>query len=56
MGFGLQEPTSYRLFDYGDDIKGEPTEIKATQINPYLVDAPTVLIDKRRKPLSSKCA
>ena len=52
MGFGLQEPTSYRLFDYGDDIKGEPTEIKAAQINPYLVDAPTVLIDKRRKPLS----
>ncbi len=41
-----------RLFDYGDNIKGEPTEIKATQINPYLVDAPTVLIEKRRKPLS----
>ena len=52
MGFGLQEPTSYRLFDYGDDIKGEPTEIKAAQINPYLVDAPTVLIEKRRKPLN----
>jgi type I restriction-modification system DNA methylase subunit len=51
MGFGLQEPTSYRLFDYGDDIKGEPTEIKAAQINPYLVDAPTVLIEKRTKPL-----
>lgn len=41
-----------RLFDYGDDIAGQPTEIKATQINPYLVDAPTVLIDKRRKPLN----
>jgi hypothetical protein len=53
MGFGLQEPTSYRLFDYGDDIKGEPSEIKVTQINPYLIDAPTILIDKRRKPLSS---
>ena len=52
MGFGLQEPTSYRLFDYGDDIKGEPTEIKAAQINPYLVDAPTVFIEKRRKPLN----
>jgi hypothetical protein len=45
--------TGCRLFDYGDNIKGEPTEIKATQINPYLVDAPTVLIDKRRKPLST---
>ena len=52
MGFGLQEPSSYRLFDYGDNIKGEAFEIEVSQINPYLVDAPTVLIDKRRKPLS----
>lgn len=44
--------TSCRLFDYGDNIKGIPTEIAAKQINPYLVDAPTVLIDKRRKPLN----
>jgi type II restriction/modification system DNA methylase subunit YeeA len=44
--------TGCRLFDYGDNIKGEPIEIKATQINPYLVDAPTVLIDKRTRPLS----
>jgi type I restriction-modification system DNA methylase subunit len=44
--------TGCRLFDYGDNIKGESIEIKATQINPYLVDAPTVLIEKRRKPLS----
>jgi type I restriction-modification system DNA methylase subunit len=51
MGFGLQEPSSYRLFDYGDDISGKGKEIKASRINPYLVDAPTVLIDKRSKPL-----
>ena len=44
-------PTVSRLFDYGDDIAGEPVEIQAKQINPYLVDAPTVLIEKRRKPL-----
>ena len=44
-------PTICRLFDYGDDIAGEPIEIQAKQINPYLVDAPTVFIDKRRKPL-----
>ncbi len=54
MGFGLQQPDSCRLFDYGDNIKGEPSEIKAAQINPYLVDAPTVLIEKRTKPLSAK--
>ncbi len=45
-------PTVCRLFDYGDDITGEPIEIQAKQITPYLVDAPTVLIDKRRKPLN----
>jgi hypothetical protein len=53
MGFGLQEPSSYRLFDYGDDIAGQGKEIKVSRINPYLVDAPTVLINKRSKPLSS---
>jgi hypothetical protein len=53
MGFGLKEPNSYRLFDY-EDISGTPTEIKATQINPYLVDAPTVLIERRNKPLNSR--
>jgi hypothetical protein len=52
MGFGLQEPSSYRLFDYGDDISGQPIEHRSSQINPYLVDAPTVLIEKRRRPLS----
>jgi hypothetical protein len=51
MGFGLQEPSSYRLFDYSDDISGKGKEIKASRINPYLVDAPTVLIEKRSKPL-----
>jgi hypothetical protein len=52
LGFGLQALKQYRLFDYGNDISGEPIEIKATQINPYLVDAPTILIEKRRQPLN----
>jgi len=43
--------TICRLFDYGDNIAGVPIEIQTKQINPYLVDAPTVLIDKRSKPL-----
>ena len=51
VGEALASPTVCRLFDYGDDIAGEPIEIQAKQINPYLVDAPTVLIEKRRKPL-----
>jgi len=52
IGFGLKSPSSYRLFDY-EDIKGEPVEIKATQINPYLVDAPNVLLMNREKPISN---
>jgi hypothetical protein len=51
VGFGLSAPKTCTLFDYGGDIAGEPVRIAARRINPYLVDAPTVLLDKRRKPL-----
>ena len=50
IGFGLKEPSSYRIFNY-EDIKGEPTEITAAQINPYLVDAPNVVLTTRKKPI-----
>lgn len=53
IGFGLQKPNNYRLFDYGNNIKGTPIEIKATQINPYLVDAPNCCLEKRSNPLSN---
>ncbi|TSA38586.1 MAG: class I SAM-dependent DNA methyltransferase, partial [Methylococcaceae bacterium] len=52
IGFGLKEPTNYRLFDY-EDNKGEPTEIKATQINPYLVNAPSVIIENRKSSINN---
>ncbi len=51
VGFGLQEPKQRMIYNYGDNIAGEPTGTAASNINPYLVDAPTVLIDKRRKPM-----
>lgn len=51
VGFGLGDVNQKTLFDYGDDIKGEPLAVAANNINPYLVDAPNLLIDKRRKPL-----
>jgi restriction-modification enzyme MmeI-like protein len=51
IAFGLSEPKQRTLYDYGDDIAGDPVALMATNINPYLVDAPTVLIGKRRKPL-----
>ena len=38
------------IFDY-EDIKGEAHEVKAKNINPYLVDAKDILIERRTKPL-----
>jgi len=51
VGFGLNAAAQRKIFDYGDDIKGEPTAISARNINPYLVDAPTVFLEKRRTPI-----
>jgi hypothetical protein len=39
-----------RLFDY-DHVGGDPQEIVAGNINPYLVDAPNALLPNRSKPL-----
>ena len=51
IGFGLREPERCTLFDYSDDIKGDGQRIDARRINPYLVDAPDVLIERRSAPL-----
>lgn len=48
VGFSLRKDQQGRLFDY-PDIKGDPVEISATNINPYLVDAPNVLVSTRQK-------
>ena len=39
-----------RIFDY-EDIKGEAHEIKAKNINPYLIDAKDILIEKKSNPI-----
>lgn len=52
IGFGMEEVKAPRLFDY-DDIKGAAHEVAAKNINPYLVDAPTVLLPNRSKPICS---
>lgn len=51
VGFGLQDAPGKFIVDYADDIAGEGTVISAAQINPYLIDAPSVFIDNRRKPI-----
>ncbi len=51
IGFGLREPDCCTLFDYGDGIKGDGHRIAAKRINPYLVDAPDVVMTSRRSPI-----
>ncbi len=45
IGFANFEKPNKRIFEY-EDIKGEAHEIKAKNINPYLVDAKDILIQK----------
>jgi len=39
-----------RLFQYAD-VQGAPHEVRAVNINPYLVDAPDVVLESRREPI-----
>ena len=50
IGFALRDNDRKRLFDY-EDIRSEPHEVRAGNINPYLVDAPDLIISRRGKPL-----
>jgi len=51
VGFGPQEIADKRLFLY-DNPGAAPHEQAAAQLNPYLVDAPTVLLPSRSRPIS----
>ncbi|ODU93042.1 MAG: methylase [Lysobacterales bacterium 66-474] len=51
IGFGLREPAKRTLYLYPNGIKGEPVELPAKNINPYLADAPDVVLRRRSKPL-----
>lgn len=46
IGFGLQDVTSKTIYEY-EDIKGEPHAIKASNISPYLIDAPDFVLPSR---------
>ncbi len=50
IGFANLDTSNKRIFEY-DYIKGEAHEIKARNINPYLVDAKDLLINKRSNPI-----
>jgi type II restriction/modification system DNA methylase subunit YeeA len=50
VGFANYDTVNKTIFEY-EDIRGEAHEIKAKNINPYLVDAKDVLIENRNVPI-----
>jgi hypothetical protein len=50
VGFAEYDVSNKFIYDY-NDVKGEPHEIKAKNINPYLIDYRTIFIQKRRSPI-----
>jgi len=50
VGFGLHDIENKRIFDYSN-IKGEPTEIRAKNINPYLAVGKDMFIPSRSLPV-----
>jgi hypothetical protein len=50
IGFGLEDRPGKVIYEY-DDIKGEPHAVPASNINPYLVDAPDVVLPRRSSPI-----
>jgi hypothetical protein len=51
VGFALHDTVEKWIFAY-ERPQSEPSKIKAKNINPYLVDAPDVFLEKRRTPIS----
>ncbi len=52
IGFGLEDRPGKLIYEY-EDIKGEPLAVPAANINPYLVDAPDLVLPRRSKPIGS---
>jgi len=52
IGFANFDVKEKIIYDY-EDIKGDAHAIKANNINPYLLDAKNIFIEKRRIPLCS---
>ncbi|MDR2963668.1 MAG: hypothetical protein LBU90_08590 [Bacteroidales bacterium] len=50
VGFANFDTPEKRIFEY-ENVKGEAHEVKAKNINPYLIDAKDIFIEKRRKPI-----
>jgi hypothetical protein len=52
VGYANFDTSEKRIFDY-ENIRGEAHEVKVKNINPYLVDAKNILIERRQKAISN---
>jgi hypothetical protein len=52
VGFSLLNGNNKRIFEY-DNGAAAPTVVKASRINPYLVDGPDVFLESRSRPISN---
>jgi hypothetical protein len=50
VGFANYDTNNKSIFEY-EEIKGEAHELKAKNINPYLVDAKDIFLDKKSNPI-----
>lgn len=50
VGFSNHDTDRKIIFEY-DDLKGDPHAVLAKNINPYLVDAPDLVLESRRTPV-----
>ncbi len=50
VGFGLQDRPGKVIYEY-EDVAGEAHAVPAKNINPYLVDAATVVLPRRSAPI-----
>jgi len=51
VGFSLFDKQKKYIYEYAD-IKDEPIEVTANNINGYGIDAPSIFIERRGKPIS----
>ncbi len=52
IGFTFSDVAGKVIFEY-EDIRGEPHAVSAKNINPYLVDAPDIVLPRRSRPICS---
>ncbi len=50
IGFGAFDTEHKLIYEY-DDIRGDAHAVPIANINPYLVDAPDLVLDSRRSPI-----